>query len=77
MGSFMDHLSGTERSCASGVARMQLLGGNVPQRIRDRRVSGIHLSVADRHIVRAVIGKRAEAVAYLNCVMDRESSIRW
>ena len=34
---------------------------------------GFTLSVEDRHVVRAVVGARAEAIAYLNCVMDRES----
>jgi hypothetical protein len=74
IGSFLDHLSGTEAQLREwGCDDAICLAGLYHSVYGTEGFQGFTLSVADRGVVRGVIGERAEAVAYFNCVMDRES----
>ena len=74
MGTFLDHLVGTEGQLRQwGCEDAVCWAGMYHSVYGTEGFQGFTLSVADRAVVQDVIGKRAEAVAYLNCVMDRES----
>lgn len=74
IGTFLDHLTGTEAQLRAWGCEDALCHAGMYHSIYGTEgFQGFTLSTADRPVVREVIGERAEAIAYLNCVMDRES----
>ena len=73
--SYLAHLIAVFRDLeAARVSAGRLPGRHVPLDLRHREVPGIHFaSGSPRRRSVALIGERAEWLAYLNCAMDRAS----
>ena len=73
-GSFLDHLTGAEDQLRQwGCAAPVCLAGLFHSVYGTEGFQGFTLPISQRPAVRAVIGPRAERIAFYNCVMDRHS----